>query len=241
MNAPAAAQLRHRLRHLLNEHSPADALAVYYALHHDPARTELFIYPDEPGRAPEAFLARARTGQDLFRPIVTFRAPSAEAAGELFHRGLPPGRPHYITVPAELAGHVNARLTVAEPALYRMYRLDQRRFEPIVNIFITTSTNPEGWRRYEIRQGDRVLASAGVNWRSPRFAELYVYVDPAARERGYGKSVVARAAADLLEAGVTPLYVAAEDNAPSLRTAEAVGFVDTGLREYVCEAVRLQG
>jgi predicted GNAT family acetyltransferase len=80
------------------------------------------------------------------------------------------------------------------------------------------------------------LASAGVNWRSPRYAEIYVYVDGNVRGRGYGKSVVARAAGDLLEAGITPLYVVAEDNTASIRTAQAVGFEDTGAREYICEA-----
>ncbi|MBI3763599.1 MAG: GNAT family N-acetyltransferase, partial [Chloroflexi bacterium] len=93
--------------------------------------------------------------------------------------------------------------------------------------------------RYEVRRGDRAYASAGVNWHSPRYAELYVYVDPSVRGRGWGKSVVASATGELLNAGLIPLYVVAEDNLASIRTAEAVGYVDTGLREYVCEAVRL--
>ena len=42
----------------------------------------------------------------------------------------------------------------------------------------------------------------------------------------------------LRQAGRTPLYVVAEDNEYSIRLAEAVGFDDTGHREYVGQAVR---
>lgn len=241
MPVSAAPTERDLIRPLLDEQVPADALAAYYALHHDPARSAVFLLvdPARPGRA-SGFLVRAQTGQDLFRQLATFRAPTAEAALDLFRRGLNRGRPYYFTVPLTMAEFVNRHLAVAEPALYRVFRLDRERFQPVVNIFVTAERGPDGWPRYEIRQDDRVLASAGTNWRSPRFAELYVYVDGAVRGRGYGKSVVARAAGDLLEAGITPLYVAAEDNTASIRTAEAVGFVDTGVREYVCEAARLE-
>jgi GNAT superfamily N-acetyltransferase len=240
VNAQTIAVQRNTVRRLLDERSTVDALAAYYAFHHDPERTDLFAHTDAVSQRPDGFLVRARTGQDLFRPLVTFRAPTAEVAGELFRAGLNAGRPYYFTIPFELAGYVHSHLAVVEPVVYHVYRLDRSRFEPIINVFVTSSRGADGWPRYEIRQVDRLLASAGVNWRSPRFAELYVHVDPAARGRGYGKSVVARAAADLLEANVTPLYVAAEDNTASLRTAEAVGFSDTGLREYVCEAALLQ-
>jgi predicted GNAT family acetyltransferase len=45
----------------------------------------------------------------------------------------------------------------------------------------------------------------------------------------------------LLEAGRTPLYVVADSNTTSIRLAEAVGFEDTGLREFVGQAVRPAG
>ena len=225
------------VRPLLDEHSAADALAVYYALHHPAARTTVFVHADpaHPDR-PDGFLVRAQTGQDLFRPLITLRAPSSEAACDLFGQAMYTGRPFYVTVPLSLAGYVNEHLMVAEPSVYRVYRLDPENYQPIINIFVTSERGQDDWPRYEIRQTDRVLASAGVNWRSPRYAELYVYVDGAARGRGYGKSVVNRVAGGLLEAGVTPLYVVAEDNTASMRTAEAAGFTDTGLREYVCQA-----
>ena len=38
---PLAEGERHRLRSLLDEHQPGDALACYYALHHPAARTRI--------------------------------------------------------------------------------------------------------------------------------------------------------------------------------------------------------
>jgi RimJ/RimL family protein N-acetyltransferase len=240
MSVSTTSPEREQIRALLDEHSPADALATYYALHHDRARSAVFLHFDPAQPAlPDGFLVRAQTGQDLFRPLVTLRAPSSEAALDLFQRGLQGGRPNYLTVPAGQAGYVNQHLAVNDAAIFRVFRLAREHFKPVVNIFVTVERGPDNQPRYEIRNGDRVLASAGSNWRSPNYAELYVYVDSGVRGRGYGKSVVARAAADLLEAGITPLYVVAEDNLASIRTAQAVGFSDTGAREYICEAVLL--
>lgn len=238
MTSPAPHSQRDLVRPLLDDRSPGDALAVYYALHHDPGRSAIVVHrdPKNPNQA-DGFLVRAQTGQDLFRPLVTFRAASPEVALELFRAGLQAGRPNYFAVPIAWAGHLNRHLRVSDAIAHRIYQLDPDHFQPIVNIFVTRAEAAEGLSRYEVRQADKVYASAGVNWRSPRFAELYVYVDPAARGRGWGRSVVASAARDTLEAGLTPLYVVAEDNLASIRIAEAVGFADTGLREYVCEAV----
>lgn len=240
MTSPVTNAQRDLLRPVLDDHSPADALAVYYALYHDTNRTAIFLYPEPADAAgTSGFLVRAQTGQDLFRPLVTYRAPSPEVALKLFREGLQAGRPYYFTVPLDLAGQVNKHLRVSDPAIHRVYQLAWEHYQPIINVFVTRVTAPDGLSRYEVRRGDRAYASAGVNWHSPRYAELYVYVDPSVRGRGWGKSVVASATGELLNAGLIPLYVVAEDNLASIRTAEAVGYVDTGLREYVCEAVRL--
>ncbi len=79
---------------------------------------------------------------------------------------------------------------------------------------------------------------AGINWQSPTYGLSYVYTDPAVRGRGWGKSVVAALVGQLSQSGRMPLYVVAENNEYSIRLAEAVGFDDTGHREYVGQAVR---
>lgn len=231
--------LRASLRPLLDERSPADALACYYAFHHPDDRTELFVHGADmgAGRA-DGFLVRARTGLDLFRPLVTFRALTEEAARTLFREGLPPGRPVYLTVPDALAGWTSKYLAVTDAELHRIYRLDPRRHQPEINVLVLTSSGADGSPRCEIRSGDNVGAAAGVNWQSPGFAEVYVYTDPAARGRGWGRSVVSAVVGMVLKSGRVPLYVVAESNDASIRLAEAVGFEDTGLREYVGQAVR---
>jgi ribosomal protein S18 acetylase RimI-like enzyme len=228
--------LRASIRPLLDDHAPADALACYYAFHHPDHRIELFVHSDG-GRA-DGFLVRARTGLDLFRPLVTFRAHTEDAARALFREGLPPGRPVYLTVPDALAGWVNKYLMITEAELHRIYRLDARRYQPEINVLVFNGAGPDGSPRCEIHSGDQAGAVAGVNWQSPDFAEVFVYTDPAARGRGWGRSVVSAVAGILLKSGRVPLYVVAESNDTSIRVAEAVGFEDTGLREYVGQAVR---
>ncbi len=228
--------LRAALQPLLDEYSPADALASYYAFHHPRDRTEIFAHY-RGTRGADGFLVRARTGLDLFRPLVTFRAFSELVAADLFHRGMPPGRPVYLTVPEPLAKWANKYLSVTEAELHRLYRFNHDRYQPEINILVTTSSGTDGLPRCEIRTGDKVGAVAGVNWQSPRFAEIFVYTDPVARGRGWGKSVVSALVGKLLEARRTPLYVVAESNDVSIHLAETVGFDDTGVREYVGQAV----
>lgn len=230
---------RASLRALLNEDSVGDALASYYALHHPPDRAEVVVHPLNDRQA-DGFLVRARTGLDLFRPLVTFRAPSEAVAVALFQEGLQPGRPVYLTVPDSLALWANKHLVVSEAALHRVYRFNANKFEPMLNVLATMGAGPDGTPRCEIRSGGEVKAVAGVNWQSPRFAEVYVYTDPVVRGRGWGRSVVSAVAHQLVKTGRLPLYVVAEANDASIRVAEAIGFEDTGLREYVGQAIRSQ-
>ncbi len=228
---------RARLRLLLNENSVADALASYYALHHPPDRAEVVVHPTDSNQA-AGFLVRARTGLDLFRPLVTYRAPSEAVAVALFQDGLQLGRPVYLTVPEPLALWANKHLAVSDAALHRVYRFNPDKYEPMLNVLAMMSAGPDGMPRCEIRSGGEVRAVAGVNWQTTRFAEVYVYTDPAVRGRGWGRSVVSAVARQIFKTGRLPLYVVAESNDASIRVAEAVGFEDTGLREYVGQAIR---
>jgi ribosomal protein S18 acetylase RimI-like enzyme len=234
-------RLRAAARPLLNDRSPADALAYYYVFHHGADRTELFLEPEaaETGQAPTTgLLVRARTGMDLFRPLVTFRADSLATAQALFARGLTPGRPVYLTVPESHAGWANQSLSVTEAELHYIYRYDPERYEAEINVLVVSHTGVDGLPRCEIRAGDRAGAVAGINWQSPRYAEVYVYTEAAVRGRGWGKAVVRALVGQILKGGRMPLYVVAQSNEYSIRLAEAVGFVDTGQREYVGQAVR---
>ena len=232
-------ELRALARPLLDEQATADALAGYYAFHHPAERTVLFVTPVDAGvGGADGFLVRARTGMDLFRPLVTLRARSQRAVDDLVRQGLPERRPVYLTVPENHAEWVNRSLTVTDAELHHLYRYDPRRYMPEINVLVMTSTGADGLPRCEIRAGDRAGAVAGINWQSPRYAEIYVYTEAAVRGRGWGKAVVRLLSGMVLKSGRTPLYVVSQSNEYSIRLAEAVGYVDTGQFEYVGQAIR---
>lgn len=228
---------RAAIRPLLSLGDPADALAVYYALYHDPKRTQLTLHYDVSGQA-DGFVAVCWTGQDLFRPLVTLRARSRAVLAKLLPQALVPGRPYFCVVPAELAIALSATVAVSGSSLNLVYVLDPNRFQPVINVLVQRARGADGSPRAVIRSGERMIAEAGLNWRSPYFAEVYVHTDPAVRGRGYGRSVVAALTALLLEEGVRPLYVVAEGETESAQLAESLGYVDSGAREYQGEIVR---
>lgn len=230
---------RRAIRRLLDERSAADAPTAYYALHHPPARTALFIEEDARGRA-VGFVARCQTGLDLFRPLVTMRCPaqdtSAEGAARLLDRALTPGRPYLLFVPESQYPLAGGSVQVESERVLRIYRLDRARFKPVINVMVMQRTGQDGAPRYEVRSGG-VQAVAGVNWQSPGFAEIYVHTEPGARQRGWGQSVVAACTERVLRDGRTPLYLVDEDNEASRALAENVGYVDTGARQVYAEVI----
>lgn len=229
--------LRDHARGLLNEFDAADGLASYYTLHHDPNRTTLYVRRNAEGIV-DGFLAVCQTGFDLFRPLVTLRVRGDSAIPLLVEEGLAEARPYLLIVPPSLLSRLEPHLTLTQITPNIILRLEPRRFTQQVNVLVVQRTDPEGNPRTEIKRDDETVAAAGVNWRSPVFAEVYVSVKPEHRGRGWGRAVVTTLVAELLKLGVTPLYTIAEGNADSRRLAERVGFVDTGAREVMAQAVR---
>jgi ribosomal protein S18 acetylase RimI-like enzyme len=227
---------RRRIRPLLSADDPADALTSYYALWHDPRRTQLTLRSDTQGR-PDGFLAVCQTGADLFRPLVTLRAPDSTAVGELIHAALVPDRPFQVIVSMQMASAVRDHLEIRNPALNHVYRLDPAHFQPVVNVLVQRVSSADGVPRFQIESQGQVAAMSGTNWRSPSFAEVFVYVSPAGRGRGWGKSVVSACTQALLEERLRPLYLVEETNEASIRIAEDLGYVDTGAREFMGEGL----
>lgn len=229
--------LRDNARSLLNEFDAADALACYYTLHHDPKRTTLFMHRDQPGMV-DGFLVRCQTGFDLFRPLVTLRLRGQGALPDLLSEGLAMGRPYLMVIPAALGERIAPHVTLSGVARNIIMRLDPTRFHPEINVLVTTRRDPDGNPRAEIKQGDQVIAAAGVNWRSPVFAEVFVQVQETQRGQGYGRGVLVALVTELLKLKVAPIYAVAENNPASFETALRAGFVDTGAREIMGQAIR---
>ena len=229
------------IRHLLNERNPADGMAAYFAFHHPATKTRLVVYPPD-GRRAKGYMALAMTGMDLLRPFVTWRLPpSLEEATALIYQAIQPEMPLILHVPEADLPLIRALFAIQSEELLRLYRLEADRFQPLINVLVMAAAGPNGLRRYVIWEGmenerPQAAASAGLNWQSPLYAEVAVNVMPGYRRRGFGRSVVAALAQDLLGSGHTPLYAAAETNEASLELAAQLGFTDTGVRLALLEA-----
>jgi predicted GNAT family acetyltransferase len=159
----------------------------------------------------------------------------------LLRSALQANRPYHIIVPVTLAGAVREEMEVTRSSLARIYRLDPTRFQPVINVLVQRTDTPDSLPRFQIESQGQTMALAGVNWRSPTFAEIFVYVHPRGRGRGWGKSVVSACTAALLNDRVQPLYTVEEGNEASVHIAESLGYVDTGLRQFVGEGSRRGG
>lgn len=224
------------MRHLLDERSPADGLAVYYAFYHADARTQLITYRPDTARA-IGYVCLARTGLDLFRPLVTLRLPEKDlaASAAMLYQALPVDMPLMVRAPAAYRPLLQALMHVTAEEEYHLYRLNRALFHPIINVLVTTDTGPHGWPRTTIRRDGVVGASATINWQTAQFAEIGVYTDPSLRRAGWGRSVTAALCQTLLESGRTPLYATSPHNEAAIRLAESVGFVDTAGRDIWLE------
>lgn len=75
-----------------------------------------------------------------------------------------------------------------------------------------------------------VAAGVGRKQHDPHGHELAVVTEEAHRGRGFGQRLVTQAARRVLADGAVPVYLHAESNVASARTADASGFPDVGWR-----------
>lgn len=226
---------REAIRPLLVPTDPQDAMTAYYALLHDPRRTQLMLHRAVAGQV-DGFIAVCQTGRDLFVPLVVIRADRRDV-GELVRRALQPGRPYTLVTTPALYPAVAEHMLVERQQINRIYVLEAAPPDPGINVMVQPGTSEF---RYEIRTQDRIVAAAGVNWRSERLADMYVYTEPDSQGRGWGKAVGSACVKALVAARLLPLYTVAEENTASLELARALGFRDSDAREYEC-LVRLRG
>jgi hypothetical protein len=236
---PIAPEDRNQLASLLDRRSAADATAAYYALHHPSSKVKLFGYYTN-GK-PSGFLTVANTGLDLFRPVVVPFAAQPFPMIALIREGLGSGRPALVHLPADQVGWVEGVLEMDEARTFELMRLSPQEFEPLINVLVVEALTPTGWPRYEIRSRDTVVAAAGLNWMGEYFAEVYLEVQPEARERRLGESVLAAIVSRLLSERRLPVYLIEVDDNEAQLEASTLGFRPTGIRTVIGSASLVAG
>ena len=236
---------RSALRSLLDERSPADAMAAYYAYHHPGDRTNLITHPRKPG--PEGavgYIAISRTGIDLFRPLMTMRLPikDFDTSMRLLRQALPPGAEGFIASPISYEPLLRSFCEFVSYQHLVLYTIKRRDFTPTLNVLVTRE-DQNGYPRYvikkEINRRRTAVAAAGLNWESPHFSEIAVRTWSEYRRQGFGISVVSTLTQHILSSGRTPLYAVNINNQASIALAEQLGYRDTGYRQLMLE-VRAQ-
>lgn len=237
---PIAPELRHQLASLLDRRSAADATAAYYALHHPPSKVKLYGYYPSNSR-PSGFLAVASTGLDLFRPVAVPFAAQPFPLIALMREGLGSGRPALVHLPVDQLEWVEGVLEMEDARTLELMRLSPQEFEPLINVLVVEALTPTGWPRYEIRSRDTVVAAAGLNWMGEYFAEVYLEVQPEARERRLGESVLAAIVSRLLSERRVPVYLVEVDDNEAQLEASTLGFRPTGIRTVIGNASLVAG
>ncbi len=215
---------------LLDTGSPIEAPTAYYGLYHDPKRSSMVA------RAGEGFVGCYQTGFDLFRPLVCMRCWRAEPAADLLAEALSVGRSYVLFANFNQLALVGGSLTLSNERILSIYALDAARFTSQINVLVVDKLAQDGTPRCEISR-DGHSAVAGLNWQSPGFAEIYVHTDPEARRSGWGRSVAVALTGRVLQAGRIPLYLVEANNEASIGLAKGLGYVDTGARQVLADAV----
>lgn len=221
---------RRFIAHLLFPTAPEDALTAYYALYHK--RTQLFIRGQE---VVVGFLAVCQTAHDLFTPLVVMRAHSDDVLSALLSDHLDEGRGYLFAVKEQMVSILKKCLITWDEHYNLIYTVDQASFRPDFRYPVEKVVKEDRCPRFEIRDGENVVSTAGTNWRSPYFAEVGVWTQEGFRGQGLAKAVVSACTSELLKEGIKPLYIVAEGNASSIRVCEALGYRFSGYKEFSCQ------
>src|SRR5258708_27976266 len=133
---------RSQIASLFDSSSPADAPTVYYALYHDPSRSNLFVKSDAENH-PVGFVGRFQTGVDLFRPVLVLRCRQAEVAADLLAEACTVGRPYLLFSNLNQLALVGGSLQINNERILSVYALDPARLSPIHNVLVVAKAAPD--------------------------------------------------------------------------------------------------
>ena len=225
---------RQQLSGLLDSLSASDAAAEYYALHHPSDKTRLFTVGTNRG-TPTGFMAVARTGLDLFRPLLVPFVGHGEALRALLAQIMPEIGAGIVRISTQQLGWLEGSVEIDELARFEILRLAPDQFEPTLNVLVVESPTPDGNPRYEVRTADGEFAAAGLNWLGPRFGEIYLQSSDGARRRRLTRSVLSAMLGRLMGQRRHPLYMVREADPVARTEAFQLGFRPTGLGVALAE------
>lgn len=229
---------RNRLAPLLADHAASNAMAAYYALEHPAEKVRLFGHIGGQGD-PRGLLAVARTGVDLFRPLVIPFVGRRKILIDLLRSALEPGQTFLLSLPADQLRWLEDQVEVQEEQITELLRLEPSAYEPVLNVLVVEADSPNGTARYEIKTAEGMRAAAGVNWKGKHFAEVYLDASDAARGRGLTKSVLSAMIGRLLGQRRVALYKVETARISVKTEAFRLGFRPTGHRTAMVSAVLL--
>ena len=220
---------------LLDLTDPGDALTAYYALYYPAEKATMHLVWEQGELA--GFLVICETAAGLFTPLVVLRSRSADVTLQMLRNHLRPGQEYFLAIEELDLPSLRRACRTWEEGHERIYTLDPVHFVRHNHRSLRRRDRVDGRLRFEIVLGDRVISYAGTNWESPYFGEIGVMTELAYRRRGLGKAVVSACTETLLQCGIVPLYIADEDNLPSRRLCEALGYCYHGHREFACRGM----
>jgi len=138
MAQPDSLAAKRTLAAPLLTNAPADAVASYFALEHDPKRTRLTVRTNAAGRA-LAFVAVCQTGLDLFRPLVVLRGDDASVVQEALREALQPRRQYLFNALPSARPDMEAAVDFHGEAIHIIYVLSAADFQPV-----SLSQDPHG-------------------------------------------------------------------------------------------------
>jgi hypothetical protein len=182
----------------------------------------------------------ARTGLDLFRPLIVPFVGQAESLEMLLRAALKPNMPVLMDLPIGQKSWAQEIVDLQGVKDAELLRLDVSMFVPQINVLVVESITPDGWPRFEIRSGELLQAAAGLNWMGDHFAEVYIEADPVAVTRGFHMAVLSMMANHLLDDRKIALYRAVDDDPEGRAEAIKMGFRATGVRLFSAQAMLMQ-
>lgn len=227
---------RRQLQRLINPQATNDAIAAYYAINHPYAQVSIYAAFAN-SEIPTGFMCLARTGMDLFRPLLVPFVGSQATFSDLLNHIIKIDFPFLFHLPAHQLDWMSG-LQAEVLRSTQTYRLESGMFRPVLNVLVVENESPGGLPRFEILRDGRVMAAAGINWQGEHYADIYLDVPASGGTLAHKISVVSAVCKYLLSVRRFPLFRLEPEETILKHALQELGFSETGDRSLLGQAIR---